>query len=80
MLTTCTRLFKMTLLHVPILHENNLSHESLECLIQAGSECQHPLNYDYVAFYFAGHGGIDDLGTFVVTSDNGHVNVHHTSF
>ena len=58
-----------------VLRENNLSRESLKCLIQAGAEYRYPLNYDYIAFYFAGHGGIDDSGAFVVTSDNGHVNV-----
>ena len=58
-----------------VLRENNLSRESLKCLIQAGAEYRYPLNYDYIAFYFAGHGGIDDSGAFVVTSDNDHVNV-----
>lgn len=62
-------------LNFAVLRENNLSRESLKCLIQAGAEYRYPLNYDYVAFYFAGHGGIDDSGALVVTSDNAHVNI-----
>ena len=62
-------------LNFAVLRENNLSRDSLKCLIQAGAEYLYPRNYDYVAFYFAGHGGIDDSGALVVTSDNAHVNV-----
>ena len=62
-------------LNFAVLRENNLSHDSLKCLIQAGAEYRYPLNYDYVAFYFAGHGGIDKSGAFVDTSDDVHVNI-----
>ena len=62
-------------LNFAVLRENTLSRDSLKCLIQAGAEYRYPRNYDYVAFYFAGHGGIDDSGALVVTSDNAHVNV-----
>ena len=62
-------------LNFAVLRENNLSRESLKCLIQAGAEYRYPLKYDFVAFYFAGHGGIDDSGALVITSDKAHVNV-----
>ena len=58
-----------------VLRENNLNRDSLKCLIQAGAEYRYPRIYDYVAFYFAGHGGIDDSGAFVETSDKAHVTI-----
>ena len=36
--------------------------EELACLIKAASERDYPMGYKYIAFYFAGHGGIDEFG------------------
>ena len=35
----------------------------LACLVKAAAEFdRYPLNYDFIAFYYAGHGGIDSSG------------------
>ena len=40
--------------------------EELACLVQAAAECEYPYRFNYVAFYFAGHGGKDDSGKMFV--------------
>ena len=38
----------------------NPSCPELACLIKAAAEVRYPLNYKFIAFYYAGHGGIDE--------------------
>ena len=40
----------------------DLDHAQLACLVQAAAEYKYPLNYRFIAFYYAGHGGIDNYG------------------
>ena len=40
----------------------DLDRTQLACLVQAAAECKYPLNYRFIAFYYAGHGGIDNYG------------------
>ena len=41
----------------------DLSYAGLTCLVKAAAEFdRYPLNYDFIAFYFAGHGGVDRSG------------------
>ena len=41
----------------------DLVRAQLACLVQAAAEFdKYPMNYDFIAFYYAGHGGIDDVG------------------
>lgn len=40
--------------------ERNPSGEDIANLVQAAAEVKYPYRYKYVAFYFAGHGGMDE--------------------
>ena len=40
----------------------DLTCAELACLVKAAAECRYPLNYDFIAFYYAGHGGVDSSG------------------
>ena len=40
----------------------DLDRTQLACLVQAAAEYKYPLNYHFIAFYYAGHGGIDNYG------------------
>ena len=41
----------------------DLNHTELAALVQAAAEYdKYPMNYDFIAFYYAGHGGIDKDG------------------
>ena len=48
----------------------NPSHPELACLIKAAAEVRYPLNYKFIAFYYAGHGGIDKSCREFVLPDN----------
>ena len=48
----------------------------LACLVQAAAEFdKYPLNYDFIAFYYAGHGGIDESCREFVLPDGDTKNV-----
>lgn len=40
--------------------EENVSCSRLACIVKAAATFKYPLKCNYVAFYFAGHGGIDE--------------------
>ena len=40
----------------------DLTCAELACLVKAAAEYRYPLNYDFIAFYYAGRGGIDTSG------------------
>ena len=46
-------------LNFAVFIERNPTAEEIACLMQAAAETSYPYKYQYVAFYFAGHGGID---------------------
>ena len=44
----------------------NPTRAELDCLLQAAAEFdEYPESYEYIAFYYTGHGGMDDSGAFV---------------
>ena len=52
--------------------------EELACLIKAASERDYPSGYEYIAFYFAGHGGIDEFGRpFILPMKKGKDSTQH---
>ena len=49
-----------------VFSERDLTAEKIACLVaaaaEAAAECKFPYKYRCIAFYFAGHGGTDELG------------------
>ena len=39
--------------------ETDPTSSQIACLARAAATCQYPYRYEYIAFYFAGHGGRD---------------------
>ena len=46
-------------LNFAIFIERDPTSSQIACLIKAAAACQYPYRYEYIAFYFAGHGGRD---------------------
>ena len=46
-------------LNFAVFIERDPTSHQIACLTRAAAECQYPYRYEYVAFYFAGHGGRD---------------------
>ena len=46
----------------------------IDCLVKAASKCTYPDQYKFLAFYYAGHGGKDEVGAFIVPFQLGHSN------
>ena len=47
-------------LNFAVCRVQNPSFLELDCLLEAAVKfCKYPLNYNFIAFYYAGHGGID---------------------
>ena len=50
-------------LNFVVYREKNVTSTDLACLVKAASECnEYPKNYRFVAFYYAGYGGVDGSG------------------
>ena len=46
-------------LNFAVFIERDPTSDQIACLTRAAAECQYPYRYEYIAFYFAGHGGRD---------------------
>ena len=47
-------------LNFAVFKQTDLTYTDLVSLVSVATALTHPLNYKRIAFYFAGHGGVDD--------------------
>ena len=50
-------------LNFAVFIEKDPTCTQLACLVKAAATVRYPLNYKFITFYFAGHGGINDSGS-----------------
>ena len=50
-------------LNFAVFIEKDPTGTQLACLVKAAATVRYPLNYKFITFYFAGHGGINDSGS-----------------
>ena len=50
-------------LNFAVFTERDPTCTQLACLVKAAATVRYPLNYKFITFYFAGHGGINDSGS-----------------
>ena len=50
-------------LNFAVFTEKDPTCTQLACLVKAAATVRYPLNYKFITFYFAGHGGINDSGS-----------------
>ena len=50
-------------LNFAVFTEKDPTCTQLACLVKAAAAVRYPLNYKFITFYFAGHGGINDSGS-----------------
>ena len=53
-------------LNFAVYREKNLTNQELISLVEAAADSNYPDNYKFVAFYYAGHGGVDESGNAFV--------------
>ena len=50
-------------LNFAVFTERDPTRTQLACLVKAAAAVRYPINYKFITFYFAGHGGINDSGS-----------------
>ena len=50
-------------LNIAVCIERDPTCTQLACLVKAAAIVRYPINYKFITFYFAGHGGINDSGS-----------------